>query len=172
MPETRSPDEPSGTDGAADLPRVDPATDLLSPAMDLPSIGVRGDFIDRIAYLADTSMSLVTCIGYADDDRPTLVPFVDMKLFVEAEAAAGRRVAFSELITLDNMADLLSDLSTDTRSVCRELNMLTRSGSITVETARLRAVTATLRHMVEQVEGCLSDLDGIASREPATSSSA
>ncbi len=152
MPESRAPDLTPDEGAARQRPE---------PGADLPAIGVRGDFIDRVAFLANSSVSLVTCVGYIEDGDPTLVPFVDVTLVAEEEEAS-RRVVLSELISLDNMTGLLSDLSVDMRSACRELNVLAR-GSVTVEPARLTSMRTALSHMIEQVQGCIEDLDAIAS---------
>lgn len=150
---------PDARGGSDPEPHPPETAGVQDAGFELSAVGVRGDFIDRLIYVTDSSVSLINSVGYLDGDKPILVPFADVRLSSAPPEGHARGEIFSELMTLDNLASLLAALCTDFRAACAELCTIAQ-GSLAVEATRLQRLKDLTSEMNGQIERCMADLDG------------
>ncbi|MGL3210713.1 hypothetical protein [Bradyrhizobium sp. BR 1433] len=88
--------------------------------------------------------------------QPVLVPFVEMKLEGEQEPY------FANVLTLDNVAYLIYDLTQDFKVVCEQLLSVTRGG-MPPEAGRIELSKEWMKLASEQAADAFRDLEAISS---------
>ena len=131
---------------------------------EIPSVTLSGDFFDQVVTVPLTQMSLLMAVGQVGDEGDhVLIPFVETKLGrTEAEGAEPEDL-FSQLLTLENAAFLVSDLAGDLRLACAHLGNMA-DGPLRPEPARMEYVRRFLVRAQANVSACLAELDGPGGR--------
>ena len=133
------------------------------PATEPPALNVFGQIVDRLVTISYTSTSLIMCMGRFGDDESShvLVPFAEVK-FASSDRDDGSAAVplFSQLLTLDNAAYLIADLSSDFRSICQQLQKVS-TGEVSSDAVRLEHTKRFLSDAKNSIEGCLEELNKI-----------
>ncbi|MGY2811948.1 hypothetical protein [Bradyrhizobium sp. USDA 4506] len=144
-----------------------PETEERSP----DAVRMYGDFLDNVTVVRNSLMSLLLAVGSIEGttDRtdkapgkgpvpgqPVLVPFVEMKLEGEQEPY------FANVLTLDNVAYLIYDLTQDFKVVCEQLLSVTRGG-MPPEAGRIELSKEWMKLASEQAADAFRDLEAISS---------
>jgi hypothetical protein len=126
-------------------------------------ITLLGQSVGNATLVSVTYTSLLMCmgrLGEEDEASEVLVPFVEMK-FDGPETEGGSAPAlFSEILTLDNAAYILGDISSDLVTVCRQFHSVS-SGKTAPEMRRLDATRRFFSEAKLNLEKCISELDAI-----------
>ncbi|CAO4170377.1 hypothetical protein CLBKND_01581 [Methylorubrum aminovorans] len=126
---------------------------------EIPSVTLSGDFFDQVATVPLTQMSLLMAVGQVSEGGAhVLIPFVETKLGRAEREGTEPEDLFSELLTLENAAFLVSDLAGDLRLVCQHLGNIV-DGPLRPEPARMEFVRRFLIRAQENVTACLVELD-------------
>lgn len=146
---------------------------MSSDRSDDPSgpVTLLGQSASNATLVSVTYTSLLMCIGRLGEDatNEVLVPFVEMK-FDGPDAADGLKAPelFSQVLTLDNAAYVLSDISSDLAQICRQFRSVS-SGKTPPEMRRLEATKRFFSEARGYLETCISELDAIAASNPEKS---
>lgn len=129
----------------------------------IPTLSLRGDFIDDVQALSATSASLLVAVGNLNegDNAHVIVPFVKITLTEQGEEGASTSFpAYSETLTLDNAFFVLSDLSQGLRFACEDLGMI---GGVAAkhEPARLALAKKFAQSAKMAIESAIQALDRI-----------
>lgn len=147
---------PSSEAQAADA--IEAAVALVKP------IRVHGDLADRLAVISRAEASLVVGIGNVaedDDDRPVLVPYVELSLHEQDdEDASGFDPSsqFIHTVSHENAAFVIMRLSGDFEEACGQLRAVSMGG-IKPEPNRLRLARVYVDRAREHLERCVRELD-------------
>ncbi|WFU31492.1 hypothetical protein QA635_33975 [Bradyrhizobium brasilense] len=136
------------------------------------AVRMYGDFLDNVTVVKNSLMSLLLAVGSIEGGapdqpdkaptgesapgRPVLVPFVEMKLEGEQEPY------FANVLTLDNVAYLIYDLTQDFKVVCEQLLTVTRGG-MPPEAGRIELSKEWMKLASEQAADAFRDLETISS---------
>ena len=127
------------------------------------ALNVFGQIVDRLVTISYTTTSLLMCMGRFGDDESSyvLVPFAEVK-FASSDGDDGSAAVplFSQLLTLDNAAYMIADLSSDFRSVCQQLQKVS-TGDVSSDAVRLEHTKRFLSEAKSSIEGCLEELNKI-----------
>lgn len=148
--------------------RVKPAkspTSAVAPEDDDQTVAVYGDLHSGLTQIRASSVRLVLTFGEFADGRDVLVPLVDWQTYGhkvgdEIEPAPddkGPQLS-SRLLTFDNLAFLLQDLSYDTMDVTRLLVAQSRNGVEPVAD-RTRYASRMLRLAVKHLTRAAERMD-------------
>ncbi len=138
--------------------------DALAEAPPLPTLTVFSDFVRDVVVVSATNTSLLTCIGRLGEgaDNEVVVPFVEVKFEgQEPPDGAVPPAFFSQLLTLDNAAFLIADLSQDFGGVCEHLRKMS-TGEVKAERARLDLVRHYLMEAKANIAQSLATVEAIA----------
>lgn len=157
---------------------------VSSRATDTPSEGeernpdairMYGDFLDNVSVVKNSLMSLLLSVGdiesVADESNPSadrevapsrtvLVPFIEMKLEGEQEPY------FANVLTLDNVAYLIYDLTQDFEVVCQQLLAVSKGG-VPPEIGRIEQSVEWMKRAGEHAGRAHQYLGQIANRMDA-----
>lgn len=131
-----------------------------APALpEIPSVTLSGDFFDRVATVPLTQMSLLMAVGQVGEGgNHVIIPFVETKLARAEGEEAEPEDLFSQLLTLENAAFLVSSLAGDLRLACAHLGNMS-SGPLRPEPARIEYVRRFLLRARDNVSACLDEID-------------
>ena len=126
---------------------------------EIPLVKLSGDFFDRVATVPLTQMSLLIAVGQVSEGGDhVIIPFVETKLArVEGEGTEPEDL-FSQILTLENAAFLVSELAGDLRLVCAHLGNMAK-GPLRPEPARTEYLRRFLVQAQENVSACLVEMD-------------
>lgn len=130
---------------------------------EIPSITVRGHFVDEISAVQGTTMSLTVGLGEVAGKK-VLVPLVNLKLIGAASEDAADELVFDSTLTVENLAFLTMDLADELSAVLDQLDTLSQGGT-RPEPVRLDAARRFFEGAKTRVDDCLS----IIARLSATS---
>ena len=131
------------------------------------AVRMYGDFLDNVTVVRNSLMSLLLAVGNIEeatgkiDETPgksVLVPFVEMKLEGEQDPY------FAHVLTLDNVAYLICDLTSDFKVVCEQLLSVV-GGGMPAEAGRIEQTREYIKAAKEFTEQSLKDLDAIVARQ-------
>ncbi|BAQ49191.1 MULTISPECIES: hypothetical protein [Methylobacterium] len=126
---------------------------------EIPTVTLNGDFFDRVATVPYTQMSLLMAVGQLGEGGDhILIPFVETKLGRAVSEDAEPEDLFSQLLTLENAAFLISHLAGDMRMACTHLGNMAQ-GPLRPEPARMEYVRRFLLRAQENVSACLAEMD-------------
>ncbi|MET4214211.1 hypothetical protein [Bradyrhizobium sp. LA2.1] len=132
------------------------------------AVRMYGDFLDNVTVVKNSMMSLLLAVGSieqasgkADDapGKPVLVPFVEMKLEGEQDPY------FAQVMTLDNVAYLICDLTSDFEVVSKQL-LTVASGGMAPEIGRIEQAREYIKAARDLTEQSLKHLEAISSLHP------
>ena len=129
------------------------------------SVSVYGELHSELTQVRASSVRLVITFGEYPDGRDVLVPLVDWQTYGHkvsdgAEPMPTEKGAMlsSRLLTFDNLAFLLQDLSYDTNDVVRLLVAQCRNGVEPVDD-RTRYASRMLRLAAKHLQGAAEQMD-------------
>ncbi|QOZ36340.1 hypothetical protein [Bradyrhizobium sp. CCBAU 53421] len=118
--------------------------------------------VDRVTYVPSTYTSLLMCMGKVTQNGPdVLVPLVDVRLDGPIVDDTTRSTLFYQLMTIENLAFVLEDVTSDLTAVCQQLGAVS-SGRAKPDILRLSAMKAYLSQAKANLEKCLSEIEPIA----------
>ncbi|MBD8736208.1 hypothetical protein [Sphingomonas sp. CFBP 13706] len=136
------------------------------------TVSLYGDLHGGLTMIRASSVRLVLTFGELSDGRDVLVPLVDWQTYghlmsagVEPKAEDKGPLLSSTMLSLDNLAFLLQDLSYDTRDAVRLLATQSKAGVSPVDertryAARmLRLASKHLSSAADQMEDLLEEPD-------------
>jgi hypothetical protein len=141
------------------------ASDERSP----DAVRMYGDFLDNVTVVKNSLMSLLLAVGNIEEaakegqpetdqerasGQPVLVPFVEMKLEGEQEPY------FAHVLTLDNVAYLIYDLTQDFKVVCEQLLTVSKGG-MPPEIGRIELSKEWMKLASEHAADAFKDLEAI-----------
>lgn len=134
----------------------------------IPTVALRGDFIDGVQVVASTSASLLVSVGRLNegDGETVLVPFVQLNLGSLEDSDGSAYVRYSEVLTLDNAFFVLSDLAQELKAVCAEVGAVGQ-GNLKPEPARLELARKFALSAKLAVEGALEELNRVQPVSPS-----
>ena len=144
-------------------------TILNTEPAEIPVVEVVGDFVDGIRFVSSTTMSGL--LGFAklgDERRSVLIPYVEARVeggTTSADDERDRSAIFSGVLTLENAAFLIVNLTSDMRTVCEELATLT-GGTTRIERRRLEQTRYLLAHTMREALVATSQLSAILESYP------
>lgn len=118
--------------------------------------------VDRVTYISSTYTSLLMCMGKVAQDKPdVLVPLVDVRFDGPNTEAATPNTLFYQLMTIENLAFVLEDVTNDLMTVCQHLSAAS-SGRAKPDANRLSTMKTYLSQAKSNLERCLSEIEPIA----------
>lgn len=119
--------------------------------------------VDRVTYISSTYTSLLMCMGKVAQDKPdVLVPLVDVRFDgPNTDEAATPNTLFYQLMTIENLAFVLEDVTNDLMTVCQHLSAAS-SGRAKPDANRLSTMKTYLSQAKSNLERCLSEIEPIA----------
>lgn len=131
------------SDGAGELPEI-------------PAVSVSGNFFENVQAIPFSQLALLMATARCEDEA-VLLPFVEFKLGKADEEKEPEDI-FSSIITFENAAFLLMDLSGDLQQVCKNIGSLSTS-KLRPEPVRVEYTKRLILKAQEHLAACLVELD-------------
>lgn len=152
-------------------PRKRPATTTKgATSEETEAVGLHASLRRRLTQIRASDISLLVTYGERGDGSDVFVPLADWQFFgahlanIDDDELEGKgHELFSALLSLDNVAYLLNDMSFDVKEIVRLVSQQARSGIAPLEdrmhyTAKmLKRASAHLLSAVEQIEADISE---------------
>jgi hypothetical protein len=142
----------------------EPPAEAEANLPEVPALILSGKFPEEVTIIPRSISSLVLYTGLVkESDRQVLLPHIEITIAglpqkeVSAEKEPDARELLSKTLTLENALWLVFDITRDIRLACARLQKLT-TGSLSLETARLRHSQFFAEQLRDQAELCASVL--------------
>lgn len=120
-----------------------------------PQLKLSGDFIDDVFKVTDVSMSLLVSPGEeSENEQMVLVPFVALTMSGDTEVnGEGAQKVFSDVLSIENAASVIADLSIELARVTSELEVMA-TGKLKPELLQLKLTAKSLTQAQKAIAQC------------------